>query len=97
MTNERNRKMPYWIACAGAGLMFFAMGAGAQQYPVKTIRFIVPYTPGGGADILARAVGAKLTEAWGQSVVVENRPGAGTNLGSEIAARSAPDGYTYFL
>lgn len=69
----------------------------AQNYPNKTIRYIVPYTPGGAADILARAVGARLTEAWGQSVVVENRAGAGTNLGSEIAARSAPDGYTLFM
>ena len=97
MSNKLNRRTPRWIACAGAGLMLVAMSAGAQQYPTKTIRFIVPYTPGGGADILARAVGARLTEAWGQSVVVENRPGAGTNLGSEIAARSAPDGYTLFM
>ena len=97
MTDERNRKLPFWIAGAGAALMLVATGAGAQQYPAKTIRYIVPYTPGGAADILARAVGAKLTEAWGQSVVVENRPGAGTNLGSEHAARSAPDGYTLFM
>ena len=69
----------------------------AQNYPSKTVRFIVPYTPGGAADILARAVGAKLTEAWGQSVVVENRAGAGTNLGSEIAAKSPNDGYVLFM
>jgi len=69
----------------------------AQNYPTKPIRFIVGYTPGGAADILARAVGARLNEAWGQSVVVENRPGAGTNIGSEIAAKSPPDGYTLFM
>ena len=69
----------------------------AQNYPSRTVRFIVPYTPGGAADILARAVGAKLTEAWGQSVVVENRAGAGTNLGSEIAAKSPNDGYVLFM
>ncbi|MCX7151323.1 MAG: tripartite tricarboxylate transporter substrate binding protein [Proteobacteria bacterium] len=69
----------------------------AQNYPSRTVRFIVPYTPGGAADILARAVGAKLTEAWGQSVVVENRAGAGTNIGMEAVARSAPDGYTLLL
>jgi tripartite-type tricarboxylate transporter receptor subunit TctC len=57
----------------------------------------VGYTPGGTADMLARAVGQKLTEAWGQQVIVENRPGAGTNIGTEIVARSAPDGYTLFM
>jgi len=79
-------------ACAA-----LSIDAIAQNYPTKTIRYIVPYPPGGAADILARAVGAKLTEAWGQSVVVENRAGAGTNLGSEIAAKSPPDGYVLFM
>ena len=97
MTDERNRTTLYRMACVGAGLMLVAMNAGAQQYPTKTIRFIVGYTPGGAADILARAVGTRLTEAWGQSVVIENRAGAGTNIGSEIAARSPPDGYTLFM
>src|SRR5258706_12912563 len=69
----------------------------SQNYPTKPIRFIVGYTPGGAADILARAVGARFTEAWGQSVIVENRAGAGTNIGSEIAAKAAPDGYTLFM
>src|SRR5829696_2320498 len=69
----------------------------AQTYPTKPIRFIVGYTPGGAADILARAVGARFTEAWGQSVIVENRAGAGTNIGSEAAAKAAPDGYTLFM
>ncbi len=80
-----------------AVLIALPFAAAAQTYPAKTVRFIVPYTPGGAADILARAVGAKLTETWGQSVVVENRAGAGTNLGSEIAAKSAPDGYVLFM
>jgi tripartite-type tricarboxylate transporter receptor subunit TctC len=79
-------------ACAA-----LSIDAIAQNYPTKTMRYIVPYPPGGAADILARAVGAKLTEAWGQSVVVENRAGAGTNLGSEIAAKSPPDGYVLFM
>jgi len=70
---------------------------GAANYPVKPIRYIVGYTPGGTADMLARAVGQKLTEAWGQQVIVENRPGGGTNIGTEIAARSPPDGYTLFM
>jgi tripartite-type tricarboxylate transporter receptor subunit TctC len=74
-----------------------AVAQGATNYPVKPIRYIVGYTPGGTADMLARAVGQKLTEAWGQQVIVENRPGAGTNIGTEIVARSAPDGYTLFM
>ncbi len=81
----------------GAAMLLFPLLAAAQTYPTKTVRFIVPYTPGGAADILARAVGAKLGEAWGQSVVVENRAGAGTNLGSEIAAKSPNDGYVLFM
>ena len=89
-------KMRHLLMTAPA-LLLAAGGVSAQTYPSKTVRFIVPYTPGGAADILARAVGAKLTEAWGQSVVVENRAGAGTNLGSEIAAKSPPDGYVLFM
>ena len=77
-----------------------AGGAAAQSatsYPTKPMRYIVGYTPGGTADMLARAVGQKLTEAWGQQVIVENRPGAGTNIATEIAAKSPPDGYTLFM
>ena len=70
---------------------------GAAAYPSKPIRYIVGYTPGGTADMLARAVGQKLTEVWGQQVIVENRPGAGTNIGTEVAAKSAPDGYTLLM
>ena len=65
----------------------------AQKYPVKPIRIIVPFPPVGAADLLTRTIGQKLAESWGQQVVVENRPGVGGNLGVEIAARSAPDGY----
>jgi len=67
------------------------------SYPAKPIRWIVGYTPGGTADMLARAVGQKLTDAWGPQVIVENRPGGGTNIGTEVAAKSAPDGYTLFM
>lgn len=74
-----------------------AHAQGAASYPTKPIRYIVGYTPGGTADMLARAVGQKLTEAWGQQVIVENRPGAGTNIGTEVAAKSAPDGHTLFM
>ena len=69
----------------------------AQKYPEKPIRIIVAYTPGGGNDIAARLMAPKLSEALGQPVVVENKPGAGTNIGQEYVARSAPDGYTLLL
>ena len=71
--------------------------AGAQAYPDKPIRFIVPFAPGGGNDIIARLVGGKLAETWSQQIVVDNRGGAGGNIAAEIVARSNPDGYTIFL
>jgi tripartite-type tricarboxylate transporter receptor subunit TctC len=78
---------------APAGLMALH----AQPYPSKPIRLIVPFTPGGSNDVVARVVGQKLSEAWKQPVVVENKPGAGGNIGAEAAARSAPDGYTFLI
>jgi tripartite-type tricarboxylate transporter receptor subunit TctC len=68
--------------------------AGASDYPTRSIRYIVAFAPGGINDLLARIVGQKLSETWGQPVVVDNRPGAGGNVGADIAAKSAPDGYT---
>jgi tripartite-type tricarboxylate transporter receptor subunit TctC len=69
----------------------------AAHYPNRTIRYIVGYTPGGTSDMLARAVGQKLAAAWGQQVIVDNRPGAGTNIGTELGAKAPPDGYTLFM
>ncbi len=69
----------------------------AFSYPTKPIRFIVTFAAGGGTDILARAIGQKLTEKWGQSVIVDNRAGANGNIGTEMVAKSAPDGYTILL
>src|SRR3954471_8617749 len=72
-------------------------GVIAQDYPNKTIRLIVPYPPGGGNDALARLFGQKLSAVWGQQVIVDNRPGAGTTIGTTLAARAAPDGYTIVM
>ena len=71
-----------------------AAGAWAQAYPGKTVRWIVPWPPGGGADVLSRIVSPKLAEAFGQQVVIDNRGGAAGNIGAEMAAKSPPDGYT---
>src|SRR3989440_12936600 len=83
------------LAPGGAGVVM--SGAAAQSYPPKSIRLIVPYPAGGATDFFARLVFPKMGEALGQSMVVENRPGAGTAIGAAEVARSAPDGYTLLL
>jgi len=86
-----------FAALAGAGL---SAGAAAQstprEYPAKAIRYIVAFAPGGPADSIARAIGQKLGESWGQTIIIDNRPGAGGNIATEIAARAPADGYTIF-
>jgi tripartite-type tricarboxylate transporter receptor subunit TctC len=69
----------------------------AQAYPSKPIRYIIPFPPGGGQDLVGRALAPRLAEGFGQQVLIDNRPGGGTILGAERAARSAPDGYTIFM
>jgi tripartite-type tricarboxylate transporter receptor subunit TctC len=82
----------------GINVMFAAPDASASEaYPARPIRFIVPFTPGGASDILSRTLGQKLTENWGQQVIVDNRAGAGGNIGAGMAAKAAPDGYTLLL
>ena len=75
----------------------FHQFAAAQNYPTRTVRVIVPYAAGGNTDFTARTVGAKLSDMWKQQVVVDNRPGGGTNIGSQLAAEAPPDGYTLFM
>lgn len=71
--------------------------AHSQAYPAKPVRIIVPFSPGGATDIVTRLLGQKLGEFWGQTVIVDNRAGASGNIGAELAAKSAPDGYTLFM
>jgi tripartite-type tricarboxylate transporter receptor subunit TctC len=72
-------------------------GAAAQDFPLRPVRFVVPYAAGGSGDVLARLLGNKLSAIWGQQVVVDNKPGANGLIGTEFAARSEPDGYTIYL
>ena len=78
-------------------LALLAPLAAAQTFPAKPIRVIVPSPPGDGSDVMARLIGEKLTAAWGQQVVVDNRPGAGGRIGTEVAAKAAPDGYSWIM
>ena len=86
---------------AGATLAIWAAAcwpqAGAPSFPARPVRMVVAFTPGGGTDIIARLLAQKLTERWGQPVVVENRAGAAGNIGTEMVARSAPDGHTLLM
>lgn len=78
-------------------VLFAAFSAAAQNYPVRPVRMIVPFAAGGNTDITARAIGAKLSEVFGQQIVVENRPGGATNIGTELVAKAPPDGYTILM
>ena len=89
--------MTSWIAraiCCAIFLFGTASAVLAQEFPSKPIRFVVPYPPGGSSDIMARIIGQKITESWGQAVVIDNRAGASAILGTDLVAKAPPDGYT---
>lgn len=89
------RSLPRLLALTFAPLLALTGAASlADDYPLKSIRLLVPFTPGGGTDIVARTVGQKLSEIWGKTVVIDNKPGAGGIVASDIVAKAAPDGYT---
>ncbi|MBX3649878.1 MAG: tripartite tricarboxylate transporter substrate binding protein [Burkholderiales bacterium] len=91
-------KIKYLYSIVGAALVFLpALPAAAQAFPSKPLRLILPYPPGGGSDTIARPVTRKISENIGQQVIVDNRGGAGGNIGMETAARAAPDGYTIVM
>jgi tripartite-type tricarboxylate transporter receptor subunit TctC len=94
MTLLRNLTLGAAIVLAA---MMLAGPSAAQNYPTRPVRMLVPFPPGSASDFLARVLGQKLTEAWGQQIVVDNRPGAGGLIGGTVVARASPDGYTIAL
>src|SRR5215510_6087011 len=86
-----------FIAGAILALATHSGRAAAQDYPVRTVRIVVPYAPGGGVSLLAQTVGNKMSELMKQPVIIDNRPGAAGNLGADTVAKSAPDGYTLLM
>src|SRR5205807_1352465 len=85
------------LAAGAAALPAVSRFAWAQAYPSRPVHWIVPFSPGGGTDLIARLMGQWLSERLGQSFIIENRPGAGTNIGTEAVVRAPPDGYTLLL
>src|SRR5262245_8140316 len=95
-------KSPFAIRHSPSAMLFccalaLATPAAAQQYPAKPIRFVITYPTGGGSDFTVRPIAQKLSERWGQPVVVESRPGGSAMIGTDFVAKSAPDGYTLLL
>ena len=94
---RRNQTLDFRLAAGCCALALVATTAPAQQYPTKPVRIIVPAAPSGGLDIMARVIGQPLSTMWGEAVVVDNRPGPGVMLGTEMASKAVPDGYTMLV
>src|SRR6202008_2180351 len=90
------RRFAGLVAASAVSNGAFARSAAAGGWPERHVRIIVPFVPGGATDVIARVMGNRLSQAWGQQVVVENRGGAGANIGAQAAAQSDPDGYTLY-
>ena len=101
MTHTMPRKLPLWLARIASALLALVCGLvpplAHAAYPDKPVRIIVPFSPGGGTDLVARTLGVGLAQALGVSVLIENKPGAGTVIGTDLVAKSAPDGYTLLI
>jgi tripartite-type tricarboxylate transporter receptor subunit TctC len=91
------RSLPPVLACAAALLAMLQTAASAQTYPSKPVRMIIPFPAGGATDIVARLIAQKLGESWGVQVIADNRAGAGGTIGSDLAAKAPPDGYTILM
>ena len=97
MTERAGRTYAFIVTALATAAFFIAANANGQGYPSRSIRLIVPYTSGGGVDIVGRIVAQKMSENLGVSIVIDNRAGAGSSIGLAAAARSAPDGYTLVI
>ena len=95
--SQHSRVARTWMIAAGIAALFAWAPSFAQDYPAKSIRWIVPYPPGGTSDFVARMIGQKLSDAWKQAVLIDNRGGANGNIGTEMVAKAPPDGYTLLL
>ncbi len=96
-TCSPSKGLQFVLNCMFFALLALCSNAHAQNYPTKAIHLVVPFTPGGSTDILGRSIGQKLTQAWGQAVLIENVPGAGGSIGADRVAKSAADGYTLLM
>jgi tripartite-type tricarboxylate transporter receptor subunit TctC len=94
---SRSVRIRRWMFVAAAAIMSVCQLACAQRYPAKPVRIVVPVAPGGATDIIARTVASRLSVAWSQQVLVDNRPGGGSNIGFEVASKAPADGYTLLL